>query len=93
MYQYQRGEVVHWHTIDHRANPFLNHLDFLLNLWHMLVSTGQVDSRTAKQLQHLLIKRFEFPISLDEHNLKSLLKVKVVHCLQSTEDSGNFTIS
>jgi hypothetical protein len=65
-------------------------MDFTLNLWHVLVSTGQIKPQSSIQLWHTLLKWLKFTIYFDEHNLKPSLEIKIVHSLQSFEDCNNF---
>jgi len=62
-----------------RPNSFFDDTNLPLDFWHMLVSTAQIQLGGYIELGRHVNLWLKFPISLDEHNLKTALKVVVVH--------------
>jgi hypothetical protein len=86
MNQHPCWNRIEWHGVDHGWNPFFDHSNLTFNLEDVLISTRQVECWRSIHRPHPIFKRSEFTITLDEHNLKTLLKVIAAHTFQSIED-------
>ena len=77
--KHNRRKCIEWEAVDHRPNSFFDDPNLPLDFRHMLVSTAQIQLGGSIELGHHVNQWLKFPISLDEHNLKTALKVVVVH--------------
>jgi hypothetical protein len=74
-------------------DPFLNYLNLPFNLRDVLVGTHQVKLRCSIHRHHPNFKRSEFPVALNEDNLKTLLKVITAHAFQCIKNGESLPIA
>ncbi len=75
------------------SDPFLNYPTLPFNLRDVLVSTRQVKLRRSIHRPHPSFKGSEFPVALNEDNLKTSLKVITAHAFQRIENGESLPIA
>jgi hypothetical protein len=75
------------------SDTFLNYPNLPFNLRDVLVSTRQVKLWRSIQRRHPSFKRSEFPVALNEDNLKTLLKVITAHAFQCIKNGESLPIA
>ncbi len=93
MNQHPSWKRVERDGVNDGSDPFLNYPNLLFNLRDVLISTHQVKHQHSIHRRHPSFKWSEFPVALNEDNLKNLLKVITAHAFQCIKNGKSLPIA